>query len=101
VTANLSGTSAVSYAPNSAGKQLTRNGTLSGRLSGPSGSNFDLYLQRRAASSMTAPWANVVVSRGSTSTESVDYSAITGYSYRWVVASAKGSGSFLLCTKGL
>jgi serine protease len=41
VAASLSGTSAVSYAPNSGGKQLTRNGALSGRLSGPSGSNFD------------------------------------------------------------
>jgi hypothetical protein len=63
--------------------------------------HFDLYLQRRAASSTTAPWANVAVSKGGTSTEAVDYSAVTGYSYRWIVASAKGSGSFLLCTKGL
>ncbi len=95
----LSGNGVIVYAPNSSGAQIAKAGTFSGRLTGPSTSNFGLALQRRSSSSASSPWANVANSNGPTSTESIDFSAATGYYYRWIVSSTTGSGSALLCTK--
>ncbi|WP_428312587.1 S8 family peptidase [Hydrocarboniphaga sp.] len=83
------------YAPSTTGYTTTVTGTHSGRLSGPSGADFDLYLQKKSSS---GSWSAVASSEGSTATESIDYSAAAG-TYRWRVYAYSGSGAFSLCTK--
>jgi subtilisin family serine protease len=92
-TGTLSGAGANAYQPNGSYYQSTISGTHSGNLTGPSGTDFDLYLQKWNGSS----WATVSSSLGSTSTESVSYSGTAGY-YRWRIYSYSGSGSYSLCT---
>ena len=67
-------------------------GTITGQLSGPSGADFDLFLQKQSS---TGTWTDVAASEGAGSSESVTYSAGSG-SYRWEVYSYSGSGSFTL-----
>lgn len=81
------------YAPTTAGFSAVA-GTHNGRLTGPAGADFDLYLQRRSGSS----WSIVARSEGSTSTESINYSG-TANTYRWRVLSYSGSGSYRLCVR--
>jgi vibriolysin len=69
------------------------SGAHTGKLTGPSGTDFDLYLQKYNGSS----WANVGAGETSTSTENVSYNGTSGQ-YRWRVYSYSGSGSFTLCT---
>ncbi|GAA5152267.1 S8 family peptidase [Nocardioides marinquilinus] len=69
----------------------TTGGSLTGCLTGPSGTDFDLYLDRWNGSS----WVEVAAGEGSTSTESVTYTAGSGQ-YRWVVYAYSGSGSYTL-----
>jgi vibriolysin len=69
------------------------SGAHTGKLTGPSGTDFDLYLQKYNGSS----WANVAAGETSTSTENVSYNGTSG-TYRWRVYSYNGSGSFTLCT---
>jgi Zn-dependent metalloprotease len=69
------------------------SGAHTGKLTGPTGTDFDLYLQKYNGSS----WANVGAGETSTSTESVSYNGTSGQ-YRWRVYSYSGSGSFTLCT---
>lgn len=83
----------VAYVPGSSGYSAG-SGTHSGRLSGPSGTNFNLTLQRRYFWS----WITASSSTTSGSDESIDYSGIAD-TYRWVVSSASGSGAFTLCTR--
>ena len=78
------------YKPSSTGFSYA-GGTLKGVLSGPSTADFDLYLQKLSGST----WSNVASSLGSTSSESVTYSATSG-TYRWRVYSYSGTGSFTL-----
>ncbi|WP_034383583.1 S8 family peptidase [Deinococcus sp. YIM 77859] len=66
-------------------------GTLQGTLSGPSGTDFDLYLQKWNGSS----WVDVAASEGSSSSESINYAAGSG-TYRWEVYAYSGSGSYTL-----
>lgn len=66
-------------------------GSIRGVLSGPGGTDFDLYLQKQSGSS----WVDVAVSEGSGSNESVNYNAGSG-TYRWEIYSYQGSGSFTL-----
>lgn len=66
-------------------------GSIRGVLSGPSGTDFDLYLQKQSGSS----WVDVASSLGSGSNETVSYNAGSG-TYRWEVYSYRGSGSFTL-----
>jgi Zn-dependent metalloprotease len=90
VSGTLSGTGANYYTT-----QYTSSvsGAHTGKLTGPSGTDFDLYLQKWNGSS----WAIVARGETSTSTENVSYSGTSG-SYRWRVYSYSGSGSFSLCT---
>jgi hypothetical protein len=67
--------------------------THTGKLTGPTGTDFDLYLQKWNGSS----WAIVARGETATSTESVSYSGTAGQ-YRWRVYSYSGSGAFTLCT---
>lgn len=92
VTATGTATSGAStYKPSSTGFSVTTAGTINGCLTGPSGADLDLYLQKKSGSS----WVDVAASEGSTSTESIAYSAGTG-TYRWDVYAYSGSGSFTL-----
>lgn len=67
------------------------SGAHTGCLTGPSGTDFDLYLQKSSGSG----WSTVARGTGSTSTENVSYDGTAG-TYRWVVASYSGSGSYTL-----
>jgi subtilisin family serine protease len=69
-------------------------GLHSGRLSGPTSTDFDLYLQRRSGTS----WVVASRAEGSTSTESIDFNGTAG-TYRWVVYAFNGSGAYRLCVK--
>lgn len=78
------------YKPTSSGFAAA-SGTIKGCLTGPSGVDLDLYLQRWNGSS----WVDVAASEGATSTETITYSASAG-TYRWDVYAYSGSGSFTL-----
>ena len=90
VSGSLSGTGANYYTTS---YSSTVSGSHTGKLTGPSGTDFDLYLQKWNGST----WASVAAGETSTSTENVSYSGTSG-SYRWRVYSYSGSGSFTLCT---
>ncbi|MBZ9750855.1 S8 family peptidase [Deinococcus sp. HMF7604] len=79
-----------SYKPGTAGFSYA-GGTLKGSLTGPSGTDFDLYLQKLNGST----WTDVASSEGATSTESITYNAASG-TYRWEVYSYSGSGNYTL-----
>ncbi|GAA5532708.1 S8 family peptidase [Deinococcus aluminii] len=79
-----------SWKPSTSGFSYA-GGTLKGTLSGPSSTDFDLYLQKYNGSS----WVDVAASEGSTSSESINYAAGSG-TYRWEVYAYSGSGSYTL-----
>ncbi len=87
---SLSASGSASYKPGSTGFSYA-GGTLGGKLSGPSGADFDLYLQKLSGST----WNDVAASESGTSNESISYSAASG-TYRWQVYSYSGSGTFSL-----
>ena len=92
-TGSLSGTGANAYQPGSPGYYYSSaSGSHTGNLSGPSGTDFDLYLQKWNGFS----WATVARSEGTASTESINYAGTSGY-YRWRVYSYSGSGNYTLC----
>jgi hypothetical protein len=88
-TGSLSGRGASSLHP-SAGFSYS-GGTIKGSLSGPAGTDFDLYLQKLNSSR----WSTVARSIGYTSSESINYAAGAG-TYRWRVYSYSGSGGYTL-----
>ncbi|HET7435586.1 MAG TPA: M4 family metallopeptidase [Thermoanaerobaculia bacterium] len=90
---SLSGTGAVAYWPNSSGYVSSISGSHTGKLTGPSGVDFDLYLQKLSGTT----WSNVAASESSTATENISYSGTSG-TYRWRVYAYSGSGSYTLCT---
>jgi aqualysin 1 len=75
-TGTLSGTGVNQYQPNGSYYQSTISGTHTGGLTGPSGTDFDLYLQKWNGSA----WATVARSEGTTSTENVSYNGTASYS---------------------
>lgn len=90
----LSGTGTSAYLPSTAGYVTTVTGLHSGRLTGPSNADFDLYLYRRSG----GLWRIVARSEGTTSTENIDFNGSSG-TYRWRVYSFSGSGQFTLCQR--
>lgn len=88
-TGTLSGTGAQAYQPNGSYYYSSVSGTHQGWLQGPSGTDFDLYLQKWNGAS----WTTVARSEGTTSTESISYSGTKGY-YRWRIYSYSGSGTY-------
>lgn len=78
------------YRPSSSGF-TTSGGTITACLSGPSGADFDLYLQKRT----TFGWSDVAASESASSTEAIRYTAGSG-TYRIEVYGYSGSGSFTL-----
>jgi subtilisin family serine protease len=89
-TGTLSGTGATQYQPDGSYYYSANAGSHVGKLQGPSGTDFDLYLQRWNGSS----WVQVAAAESSTSTESITYSGAGGYYYRWRIYSYSGSGSY-------
>ncbi len=93
-TGSLTGAGVSSYKPSSTGYVSSVSGTHTGKLTGPSSADFDLYLQKKNTS---GTWSSVKASEGSTSTENISYAGTAG-TYRWRVYAYSGSGSFSLCT---
>ncbi|WP_066944513.1 M4 family metallopeptidase [Microtetraspora fusca] len=83
---------ASAYQPGTSGFQVTKSGTHSACLAGPSGTDFDLYLQKRNS---LGSWSTVASSLSSGSNESITYNGTSGY-YRYRVYSYSGSGSYTL-----
>jgi Zn-dependent metalloprotease len=92
-SASLSGTGVTSYQPNSSGYASSVSGTHTATLTGPSGTDFDLYLQKLSGTT----WSDVKASEGATSSESVSYAGTAG-TYRWRIYSYQGSGTYTICT---
>jgi subtilisin family serine protease len=92
-TGSISGTGVSSFQPGTSGYTVSASGTHTGQLTGPSGTDFDLYLQKWNGSS----WVDVASSTSASSSESVSYNGTAG-TYRWDVYSYSGSGSFTLTT---
>lgn len=90
---SISGTGGSGYAPSTSGYTSSVSGTHTGKLTGPSSADFDLYLYKWNGSS----WSIVARSEGSTATENISYSGTAG-TYRWRIYSYSGSGTWNLCT---
>lgn len=88
---SLSGTGDYDYHPNGTYFYTGASGTHRGCLTGPSGTDFDLYLWKWNGFG----WSTVAQGTGSTSTENVTYNGTAGY-YVWRVYSYSGSGSYTL-----
>ena len=90
VSGSLSGTGANYYST-----QYTSSvsGAHTGKLNGPTGTDFDLYLQKWNGST----WSSVAAGESATSVENVSYNGTSG-TYRWRVYAYSGGGSFTLCT---
>jgi len=93
-TGSLSGTGAQQYQPNGSYYYSGVSGTHTGILTGPSGTDFDLYLQRWNGSS----WVTVARSESATSSETINYNGTAAY-YRWRIYSYSGAGSYSFCLK--
>ncbi|PUB24062.1 streptogrisin C [Promicromonospora sp. AC04] len=87
----FSGTAASgsAYAKPSASGFSAASGTFRGCLDGPSGVDFDLYLQKLSGST----WTDVAQGITSAPDETVTYSGTSG-TYRWVIDAYSGSGSY-------
>ncbi|HET9654947.1 MAG TPA: S8 family peptidase [Kineosporiaceae bacterium] len=92
-TGTLATSGSSQYKPGSTGITITASGTILGCLTGPAAADFDLYLQKKSG----ATWTTVASSLGSTSTESITYTAKAG-TYRWRVSSYSGTGSYSLAS---
>jgi serine protease len=88
-TGTLSGTGDFDYHPNGSWYFSSVSGVHRGWLRGPSGSDFDLYLQKWSG----GRWVIVARSESTTSEEQIAYTGTSGY-YRWRVYSFRSSGSY-------
>jgi subtilisin family serine protease len=79
----------VSYHPGTSDYYNSGAGTHVGCISGPSGADFDLYLEKWNGST----WVVVAQGISSTSEEKITYTGTAGY-YSWRVESYSGSGSY-------
>lgn len=79
------------YASSSTGFTVAA-GQVVGCLDGPTGADFDLYLQRRSS---TGTWSDVAAGESSGADEQVTYTAAAG-TYRWRVYAYSGSGAWSL-----
>ncbi|HLW73450.1 MAG TPA: Ig-like domain-containing protein [Gammaproteobacteria bacterium] len=83
------------YEPNNNYYHTSVSGYNSGVLSGPSGTDFDLYLWKWNSS---RGWQIVASSTGPTSSETINYYGGSGY-YEWDIYAYSGSGNFQFCLK--
>jgi Zn-dependent metalloprotease len=89
-TGSLARAGKSAYHPSSSGTSVTiANQTVS--LSGPTTANYDVKLEKKSGST----WSSVASSTGTTSTESIAYAGTSG-TYRTLVKSVSGSGSYTL-----
>ncbi|HEX5869389.1 MAG TPA: S8 family serine peptidase [Longimicrobium sp.] len=95
-TGSVGGTGVSSFQPGTSGYAVTVSGAHTATLTGPSGTDFDLYLQKWNGSS----WVDVASGTTASSTENVTYNGTSG-TYRWEVYSYSGSGSYTLVTARL
>jgi Zn-dependent metalloprotease len=79
-----------SYKPSTSGFTTT-GGVINACLTGPSGTDFDLYVQKLSGST----WSDVAKSETASSTETIAYTAGSG-TYRIEVYAYSGSGSYTL-----
>ncbi|WP_260190707.1 S1 family peptidase [Actinophytocola gossypii] len=79
------------YQPNGSYYRSTGSGTHTGCLDGPSGADFDLYLQKWNGYN----WANVASSTSPNADETLSYNGTAGY-YRYRVHAYSGSGQYTL-----
>ncbi|GGB78189.1 peptidase S8 [Knoellia flava TL1] len=77
------------YHPGANDEYYATSGTHVGCISGPTGADFDLYLEKWNGSS----WVVVASGLGATSEERVSYTGTSGY-YSWRVRAYSGSGSY-------
>ncbi len=87
----LTGTGDYEYQPNGT-YYYSGSGTHSGVLSGPAGTDFDLYLWKWNGNG----WSTVASSLSATSEESISYWGTSGY-YVWRIYSYSGSGDYTFC----
>jgi hypothetical protein len=80
----------VAYQPNAFGYQ-SAGGVQVACLQGPSGTNFDLYLEARQGNA----WVVVAQGTGPTSRETVRYTGPAGF-YRWRIVAVQGQGRYTL-----
>jgi subtilisin family serine protease len=80
----------VVYQPNAFGYQ-SAGGVQVACLQGPSGTNFDLYLEARQGNA----WVVVAQGTGPTSRETVRYTGPAGF-YRWRIVAVQGQGGYTL-----
>ncbi|MGW4460637.1 S1 family peptidase [Micromonospora sp. NBC_01796] len=79
------------FQPGGSYYQSTVSGTHRGCLDGPSGVDFDLYLQKWNGSA----WVDVAAGETASSDETITYNGTAGY-YRYDVYAYSGSGSYSL-----
>ena len=95
-TGTLTGAGNYKYYTKSTGASFTA-GTIRGKLTGDTGTDFDIFLQQKGSD---GKWATVAKSKtAGTSTESFSYTAAAG-TYRLMVKSlpgSGGSGDFVAC----
>jgi hypothetical protein len=89
-TGSLAQTGLSNYHSSSTGFS-SAGGTIRGMLTGPTNTDFDLFLQHLNART----WTTVADSQSYTSNESINYTAKAG-TYRWQVYSYGGAGSYSL-----
>lgn len=90
-TGNLASGASVTVPNASPAYVQTGAGIFTVKLSGPSGTDFDLFLFKWNES--TSKWDQVAKSDGSTSTEAISYNGAAGYYYASVKAYS-GSGTY-------
>lgn len=93
-TGSLAGTNSSAFEPAGTYYTTTATGTHSAKLIGPSGTNFNLYLQKYNSRKRT--WQTVASAATSSSTETISRSDTAG-NYTWKVTSASGGGAYTLC----
>ena len=81
---------ASAYQPSTTGFTTTATGTIRGWLRGPSGQDFDLYLERRNSN---GTWSTVATGLTTSNNEDVSFSGSPG-TYRWRVFAYRGSGTY-------
>ncbi|WP_373079090.1 S8 family serine peptidase [Zhongshania sp.] len=86
---------AQAYTPNSSGFS-SNGGEFRGFLQGPSGTDFDLYLEKLGGFFVQS-WSVVASGETSRSDETINYSGNSG-TYRWRVKSYSGAGEYILYT---
>jgi Bacterial Ig domain len=80
------------YEPNNTYYHTSVTGYNNGKLYGPAGADFDLYLYKWNGSR----WAVVASSTTTSNNESISYYGTSGY-YEWDIYAYSGSGNFQFC----